>query len=213
VVCPECDTALGAVVRFCHHCGWDRKLAAAGKASSTASERPAWKRLTMASTLLGAIGLMLWLLLMPRNSSDAALLVGQPAPGFTLESITGEQVSLADLKGRPIILNFWATWCPPCREEMPYLQDVHDRYQDQGLQVIGVNVGESNVAVRSFLSSVGATFPTLLDKDENVQTAYKIIPLPTTFFIDRHGVLSAIYPYQLRREQVELETLRILTVR
>jgi cytochrome c biogenesis protein CcmG/thiol:disulfide interchange protein DsbE len=208
--CPECGAQLMSGARFCHQCGWDSKLAAAGKASSTATQRPAWKRWAMGITLVLSSLLMLWLLLLPREDAAASLVPGQAAPDFDLPSLSGGRVRLADLKGKPVVLNFWASWCTPCRREMPDFQEVLNKYKDQGLQVYGVNVGESEVAVASFIRTIGVDFPVLLDLEEKAQTAYKILPLPTTFFIDRSGVIRAVYPYQMSRAQMEAEVIRLL---
>lgn len=213
MVCPECGAKLETGARFCHQCGWDSKLAAAGKASSTAGARPAWKRWTMALTLVGGLLLMGWIMLMPRNDSFVTLAVGQQAPDFELTTLEGETVKLSELRGQPVVLNFWASWCGPCRQEMPDFQAVHDRYKDAGLKIYGINVGESTVAVQDFLSKVNVNFPTLIDRDESVQTAYKILPLPATFFIDRNGTIRQIYQSQMSAAQIESESLRLMAVR
>ncbi len=212
MLCPECGTGLLQGARFCHHCGWDSKLAAAGRASSTAGERPAWKRWTMTAHLAVLAVLVLWLLLKPSGEAYTTLVVGQPAPDFDLEAVDGTRVRLADLKGKPLVLNFWASWCTPCRKEMPDFQAVYDQYKDEGLQVYGINVGESRVAVTSFMESLGVRFPSLLDLDEEAQRAYKILPLPATFFIDRNGTIRAIYQYQMSRAQMEAEVQRLLAL-
>jgi peroxiredoxin len=211
MTCPECATQLAPKARFCHHCGWDSKLAAAGKAASTAGQRPAWKRWTMSVILGAAVMVVLALLLVPRNQTWDSLIAGEPAPSFDLPALTGGRVKLADLKGKPVVLNFWASWCTPCRKEMPDFQALYDKYQDTGLQVYGINVGESKVTVENFRSQVGANFPILIDEGDQAQTAYRILPLPATFFIDGTGKIRAVYQYQMNRAQMESEITRLLS--
>jgi cytochrome c biogenesis protein CcmG/thiol:disulfide interchange protein DsbE len=201
---------MGNGARFCHQCGWDSKLAAAGKGASTAGQRPAWKRWVTGVSLGIASFLILLLMLIPRSEADTVLQVGQAAPDFALESLTGEKVRLSDLKGKPVVINFWATWCPPCRKEMPEFQQVYDQYRDAGLQFYAINVGESKVAVEDYRQRLGVHFPILIDKNEEAQTAYKILPLPSTFFIDREGIIRGVYQYQMSLPQIEDEVKRLL---
>lgn len=208
--CPECGSDMVQGARYCHRCGWDSKLAAAGKAASTSGQRPRWKRLTMSWVLGVSAVLVLWLLMIPRSEATVTLTAGQPAPAFELETLGGERLSLSDLKGRPVVLNFWATWCTPCRKEMPEFQSLHDRFGPNGLAVLGINTGESKVAVADFRDQVKVSFPLLLDPQDEAQSAYRILPLPTTFFIDRTGVIRAIYPYQMTAAQIEAETIRLM---
>ncbi len=210
MTCPECGAQLTASARFCHKCGWDSKLAGAGAGASHASDRPAWKRRTMSVTLLLSGLLVFLLLLVPRGEADTTLIPGQAAPDFTLPAVDGGQVSLSSLKGKPVIVNFWASWCTPCRKEMPDFQQVYDRYKEQGLTVLGVNVGDAKVGVTDFRDQVKVNFPLLMDVETEVQTAYKIMPLPATFFIDRSGTIRAIYQYQMSSGQIEAEVLRLL---
>lgn len=209
MLCAECGTEIARGMRFCHLCGWDSKLAAAGRASA-AHGHPAWKRWVMGVSLGLSCLLILVLLLVPRAGGQSALQVGQPAPDFTLETLEGETVRLSDLRGSPVVLNFWATWCQPCRREMPDFQYVFDRYREQGLHVFGINVGESKVAVADFRRRVGVSFPVMIDATEEVQAAYKILPLPATFFIDADGVIRAIYQGQMSRVQIESEVARLV---
>lgn len=213
--CPECGTALLRNARFCHECGWDSKNPAAGRAPTvtarTAYGRPAWKRCTMSFFVLFTLALLLVLALRPGDSSARDILPGAPAPDFTLQTLDGRTVSLADLRGRPVVVNFWASWCPPCRAEMPLLQAAYEKYQDQGIELLAVNLDESPVAIRTFTEPLGLTFPILLDQGARVTAQYKIIPLPTTFFIGRDGVVRFRQLGELKEGQVDVLFLRLLS--
>lgn len=121
---------------------------------------------------------------------------GAPAPDFTLPTLDNETVTLSDLRGQVIILNLWTSWCPPCREEMPALNEVYQRYKEDGLVVLAVNstVQDSEAAAREFAAEYAFEFPILLDHDGIVTRAYQLQSLPTTFFIDRRGVIQTIVP-------------------
>lgn len=211
MICPECGTQLTEGARFCHQCGWDRKLAAAGKATATTASRPAWKRRLMTGTLAFFIGIFGYLILVPDSNAAASLKVGQAAPDITLNDLSGTPVSLASLKGRPVVLNFWATWCPPCRREMPAFQQVWESHKGKDdLVFYALNVGESKLVVDAFMKQLGVDLPVLLDKADQAQNAYKILPIPATFFIDRTGKISAVYETQMTSLQMEAEIDRIL---
>ncbi len=112
------------------------------------------------------------------------------APTFELKDLEGKKVSLNDYKGRVIILNFWATWCAPCRAEMPSLEGLYRSFKDKGLVVIGVSVDSSERTVSSFVRGKGLSFPILLDKEKEVAfDSYGVVGLPVTFIIDRSGVI------------------------
>jgi peroxiredoxin len=117
------------------------------------------------------------------------LATGKPAPDFVAKDLTGKDYRLSELKGKGIILNFWGTWCEPCREEMPALQEMSEKLKDQGVLVLAVNNGESEVAVKAFAKQYGLTFPILLDKRLDIAKAYQVNPLPTTFFIKHDGTM------------------------
>ena len=117
--------------------------------------------------------------------------VGQPAPRYSAVTLTGDSVSLEQLRGRAVLLNVWATWCHPCREEIPVLQALHARYASQGLELVGVSVdarGEE-ATIREFAADFGMTYSLWLDPDERVQSTFLAIGVPATFLIDRQGVL------------------------
>ena len=120
--------------------------------------------------------------------------VGSVAPDFELKDVnTGRMVKLSDFRGRPVWVNFWATWCPPCAEEMPEMQKLYDQYRHGGLALLGVDVQESETAVRSFTTRGKFDWTFLLDTDGTVVDRYMVGGLPTHFFIDEGGIVRAIY--------------------
>jgi cytochrome c biogenesis protein CcmG/thiol:disulfide interchange protein DsbE len=117
---------------------------------------------------------------------------GFAAPDFTLETPEGETVRLSDLRGQVVLINFWATWCPPCRAEMPAIQQVYDQYQDQGFTVLAVDVQEGGAQVTAFADQMGLTLPLLMDGDGSVFADYRGQALPSTFFVDQKGVIQEV---------------------
>ena len=117
--------------------------------------------------------------------------VGDLAPGFDLKNLNGTMVSLYDYWGSPVLLNFWATWCGPCRYEMPFLQQIYTEWQDNGLVIITINLKESSDKVQQFMKEYELTFPVVLDTSGEVSREYFVTAIPTTFFIDEYGVIQA----------------------
>ena len=119
---------------------------------------------------------------------------GFPAPDFEFSDSTGSIMRLSDLRGQPVILNFWASWCPPCRAEMPAIQAVHQAYQAQGLVVLGVNTAnqDSLSQAQDFITEMDLSFQMLYDSSGAIQSRYDVSALPTTFFIDRFGVIHEV---------------------
>ncbi len=112
------------------------------------------------------------------------------APDFTLMNMQGEPVSLSQYRGKVVILNLWATWCPPCREEMPSMEGLYQKYKDQGLVILAVSADENGKkAVSQFLQRTPYSFPILLDSDSVVQNAYGVFRFPESFIIDRNGIV------------------------
>ena len=109
------------------------------------------------------------------------------APDFTLEDLSGKRVSLKSLKGKVVFLNFWATWCIPCRQEMPTMEKLHRELREQGLEVVAVNIREGKKEVRKFFDELGLTFTALLDKDGKVSEKYGAWSIPLSHFINRKG--------------------------
>lgn len=112
---------------------------------------------------------------------------GDQAPNFVLEDMEGNNIQLSDLKGKGVFLNFWGTWCKPCEKEMPYMERQYSRFKNLGVETLAVNIGESDIAIETFVNKHGLTFPILKDKDRTVTEAYDITPIPTTFLIDKNG--------------------------
>jgi thiol-disulfide isomerase/thioredoxin len=123
----------------------------------------------------------------PEKDEDADL-----APDFSLESLNGDSVSLSDYRGKAVMINFWATWCPPCRAEMPLIQDFADQFADE-LVVLAVNAGEHRGDVAYFVEEHGFDLVFLLDPENSVATLFNVRGFPTTLFIDQQGVLQATF--------------------
>jgi cytochrome c biogenesis protein CcmG/thiol:disulfide interchange protein DsbE len=124
------------------------------------------------------------------NPAPSGPVIGSPAPDFSLMDIKGETVHLSSLRGKPVLINFWATWCVPCAEEMPMIESMYEKERSQ-IEVLAVNADESNQKVQVYISNMGLTFLVLLDPGGNVQSLYRLRGYPTSFFIDRDGVVRA----------------------
>ncbi len=114
------------------------------------------------------------------------------APPLALSAVTGETFELGALKGKVVLINFWATWCPPCRAEMPALEAVHRAYRDAGLVVLAVDQMEDAASVQAFGAQLNLSYPLLLDPDGTANRRYQVRALPTTFFVDREGIIRDV---------------------
>jgi peroxiredoxin len=136
--------------------------------------------------------------------------VGQPAPDFRAVALDGLPVELRALRGRPVWVAFWATWCPPCRAEAPEIEAAFETYRDQGLVVVAVDVGESFGTVRDYAQRAGLTFTVAGDPNTEVAAAYRVTGLPTHVFIDAEGVVRDIRLGALSTKVVRQELAAIL---
>lgn len=115
------------------------------------------------------------------------------APDFALKSDTGKNMRLRELRGQVVMLNFWATWCGPCREEMPKLQQLYRQYQKTGFTLLGVNIDDNSANAVEMAKEIGVSFPLLFDKDKQVSKLYKVDAMPSTVLIDRDGKLRYLH--------------------
>lgn len=119
-------------------------------------------------------------------------LVGKTAPEIRLMSLDGTQIALTDLRGRPVIVNFWASWCLPCRDEFPLLKQTRERYASDGLEILGVVHDDGADPARAFAASYGATWPMVVDTDDVAWNAYRGAFVPISYFVDRAGIVRAV---------------------
>ncbi|GGR29886.1 TlpA family protein disulfide reductase [Deinococcus ruber] len=140
----------------------------------------------IAAALVVALGVGLF----RGNGQVSGPLVGKPAPSFALQTLDGGTVSLASLKGRPVVLNFWASWCVPCRDEAPILRDLSEKQTAGGLAVVGVVFSDKDLnGIKSFIQQYGLAYPSLLDPKLDTAISYGVSGVPETFFIDKNGMV------------------------
>jgi peroxiredoxin len=136
---------------------------------------------------------------------------GSPAPPFTLAARGGQNVSLEQYKGQVVMLNFWASWCGPCRQEMPLLESIYKKYNKMGFTMIGVNVEPDSNAANEWLKATPVSFPILYDRDSKVSKLYDVAGMPSTVIIDRSGKLRVLHRgYKPGDENEYLDSIRTL---
>jgi peroxiredoxin len=128
--------------------------------------------------------------------------IGDEAPDFTLVDLNGEEHRLSDYKGQGVFLNFWGTWCKPCAKEMPAMDRQYEIYKEQGVQVLAVNIAQSDFEVQRFASQYGLDFPIVIDKTKSVMEAYNIDPLPTTLLINPEGEIEQIIRGEMTEQDI-----------
>lgn len=144
-------------------------------------------------------------------SPNKALKPGSDAPAFELLGLDGQTHTLDSYKGKPLVVNFWGTFCPPCRNEMPALQAQYDKWKNTDVQLIGINLSEDRVSVGSFLRSYDINFPVLLDKNKKTEKKYGLKEYPTTFFISADGkIKDIVIGGPMSEETIESHIKRLL---
>mgnify|MGYP001611624668 FL=1 len=169
-------------------------------------ERNRWRFLVVPAVVIVLVGALVVLLQSGQDDTVGATTqitfggkatgtapkVGAAAPDFTLPSLGGKAVSLNSYKGKVVLLNFFATWCPPCRAEMPDLESSYKELKDKGLEIIAVDLQEDQNTVSGYVKSLGLSFTILLDRGADVFGQYHVTGLPTSYFIDRDGVIREV---------------------
>jgi peroxiredoxin len=139
---------------------------------------------------------------------------GRAGPDFLLERVGGGTLRLSDLQGKPVLLNFWASWCPPCRQEMPEIVAAYERHKAEGLIVLGVNLQEADSRVAKFANEFGMTFPIVIDRDGDVGQSWRIggafKGLPSSYFLDSTGVVRDVFNQALTKDSIEQGLVDIL---
>lgn len=138
-------------------------------------------------------------------------LAGQAAPDFALKSATGDNLRLSEYRGEVVLINFWATWCGPCRQEMPHLEDLYNRYQRVGFNLLGVNIDDDSRRAMQMVQELGVTFPVLFDEKKEVSKLYSVEAMPVTLLLDRSGTVRHVHlGYQPGLEEKYLTEIRAL---
>jgi peroxiredoxin len=138
-------------------------------------------------------------------------LAGQPAPDFALKSSSGKNLRLSEYRGDVVMVNFWATWCGPCRQEMPLLDELYSRYQRVGFSLLGVNIDDNSTKAMDMVSELGVNFPVLFDSRKEVSKLYQVEAMPVTVLIDREGTVRYVHHgYKPGYEDKYLDQIRSL---
>ncbi len=160
--------------------------------------------------LLAVLALIPLLLAQPANAEVQRAVGGQPLSDFVLNDLDGRPVRLSDYTGRPVLINAWATWCPPCRAEMPALHAFYQAHQADGLELLAINAGEAQATAASFITAQGFTFPVLLDPGARLLDALGIRSFPTSVLVGRDGRVKFIHIGLLDEGLLQSEILPLL---
>ena len=136
--------------------------------------------------------------------------IRQPAPDFTLADLEGNQVSLSDFRGKTVFLNFWATWCPPCRAEMPEIEAIHQEYKERDVVVIGVDLLEQEDTIRQYVQQGGYTWTFVIDTTGQVGASYRVAALPTSVFVDSEGIIRGINVGAMTKRSMEAKLVEAM---
>ncbi len=161
----------------------------------------------MKSTLLGLV----FCAFAATSLASSGDLAGQSAPDFALKSSTGENLRLSEFRGDVVMVNFWATWCGPCRQEMPLLDELYTRYQRVGFNLLGVNIDDDSRRAMQMVDELGVSFPVLFDARKEVSKLYDVDAMPVTVLVDREGNVRHVHHgYKPGYEENYLDEVRSL---
>jgi len=168
------------------------------------------RHLVVAATIPLILLALVLVVVLWRSPAPASGTVGSVAPDFSLMDLDGAPIRMADLRGRPVVVNFWASWCGPCVEEFPLLKAAAERHAADGLAVVGIVYQDRTEAARDFMASHGGTWPAAMDPGEVVAAAYNIVGPPETFFIGADGTIAARQLGQFSAESLERHLAAII---
>lgn len=178
--------------------------------SKTSPRSKVWLYLNIAlgvGLMAAGVGMLFWLggqsAARPSAASQGIVQPGQPAPDFSLPALNGDTVRLSDLKGQVVLVNLWATWCPPCKAEMPAINAFYQAHHEAGFTALMANAQEDEATVRPFIEAKGFTFPVLLDSQGDLMRQYGVRGLPTTFIIDRNGIVRHLQTGAITESELE----------
>ncbi len=181
-----------------------------GMETPTLPEKETRRRLSPGWLAAGLIGILVLALLGYGLTSHASLQVGNAAPEVSLTALDGSSMSLADQRGQVVVINFFASWCPPCREEAADVQQTWSDYQQRGVQFYGIAYKDAASPAQAFLDEFGVTYPSAIDPGSRIARAYGITGVPETFVIDQQGQLVRHFPGPVTREQLSQELEKLI---
>ncbi|WP_373892947.1 thiol-disulfide oxidoreductase ResA [Virgibacillus sp. CBA3643] len=159
------------------------------------------------SILIVLVAAVAFALVSNLQADNSIYQVGDQAPDFQLQQVNAnnelESVQLSDLRGKGVMLNFWGTWCEPCKDEMPYMQDLYPEYKDKGIEIVAVSLDATEIVINRFIDNYDLTFPVPHDTTGEVMDLYKVGPLPTTFFISPEGEITEVIEGGLTLDSIE----------
>lgn len=150
--------------------------------------------------LLSAIGYTIYASV--TQEKVEVLAPGDEAPNFELVDLEGETHRLSDYKGEGVLLNFWGTWCPPCKKEFPAIERQYKNFENQGVHVLAINIDQSNLEVQNYINELGLTFPVAIDKGRSVMTTYNVGQLPATILVNEEGIITNIITGEMSEAQI-----------
>jgi len=133
---------------------------------------------------------------------DNSVKIGSMAPDFSLATLDKQVRQLSDFEGKSLVINFWGTFCPPCVNEMPALQKQYDLWNDSNVVVLGINLSESTITVKNFINRYDISFPIVIDNNDQIRKKYNVRYYPTTFFIDRAGIIQDIFVGEMKEQDI-----------
>lgn len=169
-----------------------------------------WVRTSILAVFAALLGFAIYQTVL--NDRADVLQESEQAPDFTLQTLEGERVDLSDYRGQGVLINFWATWCEPCKAEMPAIEQMYQIYGDQGFTVLAVNTGESELSINGFVRNYGLSFPILLDQEKKVTNdLYRIGPLPSSIFVEPNGTINKIVIGEMNSAMIEQYILQTIS--